>query len=205
MSAIAAVILAGGRSSRMGGGDKGLLEIAGRPMLTRIIERISPDVQQMAINANGDPARFAAFSLPVVADNQQTFDGPLAGVFSALQWAGGEGFDRVLTLAGDTPFFPADLATRLSEAASTSTIAVAASRGRLHPAFAIWPTALTQDLDSQLAKGRRRVADFIERHPNARIEFPDVDLSGEMLDPFFNINTPDDLAEARRIANRLEP
>lgn len=203
MSAIAAVILAGGRSSRMGGGDKPLLDIAGRPMLALIIERIGLAAAHIAINANGDPKRFDAFGLPVLADAQQTFDGPLAGILTAMRWANGIGAERVLTVAGDTPFFPTDLAERLSKSASGRVIAVASSRGRLHPAFASWPASLLPDLEDQLAKGARRVTDFIGRHSSEVVDFPDLRMDSERFDPFFNVNTPQDLAEARRIANKL--
>lgn len=203
MSAIAAVILAGGRSSRMGGGDKALLELAGSPMLAIVIDRLGLPANDLAINANGDPARLARFGLPVLADAQQTFDGPLAGILASIRWAAGNGFERVLTVAGDTPFFPLELATRLGQAAPASTIAVAASRGRMHPTFALWPTCLTDDLVDQLGRDVRRVASFIARHPSVEIDFPDMLLDGEAIDPFFNVNTPQDLAEAQRIANKL--
>jgi molybdopterin-guanine dinucleotide biosynthesis protein A len=203
MSAIAAVILAGGRSSRMGGGDKALLELAGSPMLAVVIDRLGLPANDLAINANGDPARLASFGLPVLADAQQTFDGPLAGILASIRWAAGNGFERVLTVAGDTPFFPLELATRLGQAAPASTIAVAASRGRMHPTFALWPTCLADDLVDQLDRDVRRVASFIARHPSVEIDFPDMLLDGEAIDPFFNVNTPQDLAEAQRIANKL--
>ncbi len=189
----------------MGGGDKCLLEIAGRPMLAHVIDRIGPTADLVAINANGDPARFAAFALPVIGDNSATFDGPLAGVFAAMNWAQNLGFDRVLTAAADTPFFPRDLAARLARAARPPTIAVAASRGRLHPAFALWPTALAREVEDQLATGQRRLGSFIDNHASIRVDVTDTVLDGESVDPFFNVNTPQDLAEARLIADRLAP
>lgn len=203
MNAFAAVILAGGRSSRMGGGDKALIEISGRAMIALVIERIGATVKQVAINANGDQARFGKFGLPVLADAVQTFDGPLAGILAAMRWASRLGLDRVLTVAGDTPFFPDSLAERLAATGNPSTISVAASHGRLHPAFALWPTAIAPDLEDQLTRDRRRVTDFIARHPSVEVDFPDRDANGTLFDPFFNVNTPQDLADARRIADML--
>jgi molybdopterin-guanine dinucleotide biosynthesis protein A len=204
MTPIATVILAGGRSSRMGGGDKSLLELAGRCILAILIERLGSGVEPLAINANGDPARFQRFNLPILADGRQTFDGPLAGILAAMYWADDQGHDSVLTVAGDTPFFPLNLVSQLAAASSPSTISVASSRGRLHPAFAIWPVALRADLENQLTGGLRRVTSFIDRHPCVEIDFPDARLDDETFDPFFNVNTPGDLVEARRIANKLD-
>lgn len=188
-----AVILAGGLSSRMGGGDKVLLELNGQPLLAHVIARLAPQVGPLAINANGDPARLARFGLPVLADSLPDFPGPLAGVLAAMDWAAGLGAASVLTAAGDTPFPPKHLAARL-QAASSQGLALAADRdsagaARLHPTFGLWPTALREDLRAALAEGVRRPRQWAARHQAGTAIF-------DGPDPFFNINTPDDLAGA---------
>lgn len=200
----AAVILAGGRSSRMGGGDKTLLRLGGGTMLSQAIARLAPQAERIALNANGDPARFAVCGLPVIADATGDFDGPLAGVAAALEWGAAQGARRVLTVAGDTPFFPADLHARLA-ATPPDAIAVAASQGRAHPTFALWPVALKTDLDAFLESGERRATTFVARHPSIAVDFPPVTLGGTTIDPFFNVNTPDDLAEAERFVAQMRP
>jgi molybdopterin-guanine dinucleotide biosynthesis protein A len=190
------VILAGGRSTRMGGGDKPLLTLAGRPLLARVIDRLRPQVHALALNANGDPARFAAFGLPVVSDPIGGFAGPLAGILAGLIWAkrqpdppGG-----VVTAAGDTPFFPPDLARRLTAAAPRGHVTIARTKGRLHPVFGYFPIACTEELDAFLRRETsRKVTDWLDH-----IGFTPVDFGGpeNAPDPFFNINTPADLADA---------
>nr|WP_240558679.1 molybdenum cofactor guanylyltransferase MobA [Paracoccus contaminans] len=170
----------------MGGGDKPLKDLCGRPIIAHVIARLGCAA---AVNANGDPARFAALGLPVVPDSLPGHPGPLAGVLAALDWAAGRGLPRVVTAAGDTPFFPEDLARRLWSAGAP--VAMAAHDGRDHPAFAAWDTALREPLRRALAQGTRRMREFMDDHGAAR-----VIVQGR--DPFFNINTPDDLAEARR-------
>ena len=144
------VILAGGRSTRLGGGDKPLLALGGRPLLARVIDRLRPQVRALALNANGDPARFAAFDLPVVPDPVGGFAGPLAGILAGLIWARGQADppEGIVTAAADTPFFPADLAARLTAAAGEDGLAIARSNGRLHPVFGYFPIACTDDLDA---------------------------------------------------------
>ena len=191
------VILAGGRASRLGGGDKGLRVLGGETVLVRIIERLGP--AQAAINANGDPARFAEFGLPVLPDPLEGQPGPLAGVLAAMEWAG-EG--HVATVPGDAPFLPRDLLARLAaaRAASGAEIAVATSGGRIHPVVALWPARLAADLRKALVEeGLRKVERWIDRYPNIRVDFPH-----EPVDPFFNVNRPEDLAEAQRLC-RLFP
>ena len=193
------VILAGGRATRMGGGDKPLRLVAGRPLLVRAVERLAPQVAGLAINANGDPSRFSAFGLPVIADGAANFPGPLAGVLAGLDWAAAQGARHVLTAAGDSPFFPADLGARLAAALSANApIAIAASAdGSPHPTFGLWPVALREDLRAALAAGFRKVSLWAERHGAAFVPFPD-----KPFDPFFNVNAPDDIAAAERIAAR---
>lgn len=196
MNAPFGVILAGGRAQRMGGGDKGLLQIEGQTLLELVIDRLSPQVGDLALNANGAPDRFAVFGLPVLPDPVSDFPGPLAGVLAGLDWADARGATHIVTAAADTPFFPADLVPRLILASETEGKPIALSRtvsGR-HPTFGLWPTALRDDLRQALADGVRKVVMWTDRHGTATAEFP-----VSRFDPFFNVNTPDDLLEARRL------
>lgn len=196
---IAGIILAGGLARRMGGGDKALLEVAGRPLLGHVIDRLGPQVVEMALNANGDPSRFAGFGLPVIGDTVEGFVGPLGGVLAGMRWAAERGHSHVVSAAADTPFFPADLVARLSAAKGDQPIAMAATedpeRGLSeHPTFALWPVDLADDLEYALTEGQmRKVIVWTSRHGCARATF-----EGDY--PFFNVNTPEDLAEAERIA-----
>lgn len=198
---IAGVVLAGGRATRMGGGDKALLEIDGESLMARCLARLAPQVAAMAINANGDPARYAAFGVPVLADSVPGFAGPLAGVLAGLDWAAEAGFEAVVSVAGDTPFFPADLAERLAEAAAPIAMAATEAPGRglaRHPTFGLWPVALREDLRASLEEGVRKVILWADRHGCGVAEF-----STEPFDPFFNVNTPEDLERARALAGLL--
>ncbi len=183
----------------MGGGDKSLLELSGETLLARIVARLDPQVSHVAINANGDPARFAGFALPVIADPVPGFAGPLAGILIAMQWADANGFGAVATVSGDSPFFPSDLVVRLDGARSgdRAAIAAASSMGRRHPVFALWPTELRADLERDLQSGMRRVNAFIDRHRGIDVAFSVEEIPP--IDPFFNINTPRDLREAERL------
>lgn len=185
--AVAGVILAGGRATRMGGGDKALLDLGGRPMLAHVIARLAPQVGVLALNANGEAGRFAAFGLPVIADTLPGFAGPLAGVLAALDWAVGAGAEAVVSVAGDTPFFPEDLVARLSAAGP---FALAESETGLEPTFGLWPVALAGDLRRALAGGERRVGRWAEAAGATRVRFSEPGA-------FFNVNTPDDLARVR--------
>lgn len=197
-----AVILAGGRGSRMGWADKALLPLAGRPLVAHLIARLAPQCAALAISAGGDPARFAFTGLPVLGDDMAGQPGPLAGILAALDWAAGLGAGSVVTAAVDTPFLPADLVRRLRSAAGTTGAAVAASpdaRGemRLHPVFGLWPVALRVDLRARLAAGERKVMVWAKSQGAAAAEF-----SALPFDPFFNINTPEDLTAAEAFATR---
>lgn len=199
-TAVPAVILAGGLSRRMGGGDKTLLDLAGRPLLAHVIARLRPQVGALALNANGAADRFAAFGLPVLADGLPGHPGPLAGVLAGLEWARAAhpGAAHVLTAPGDAPFLPADLLARLeaARAAAGADIAVAASGGRTHPVCALWPVALAGALRHALAgEGMRKVGAWMARFRVAEAAWP-----AEPADPFVNINRPEDLDAARRIA-----
>ena len=198
---IGGVILAGGRATRMGGGDKALKTVAGRPLLAHVIDRLAPQVEALALNANGDPARFAGFALPVLPDTVPGFAGPLAGVLAGMRWGAGQGFSHIASAAGDTPFFPRDLVACLADALSPEArIAMAATeesaRGLSeHPTFGLWPVALADDLEDALTRGGlRKVIVWASRHGLARVVFD------EGAYPFFNVNSPDDLATAERIA-----
>lgn len=196
-------VLAGGLARRMGGGDKGMIEVGGRPILATVIERLAPQVSLVILNANGDPARFAAFGLPVVADTAPGYAGPLAGVLAAMRWAQvhAPGAIWVATAATDTPFFPPDVVARLIDAVQDQggDLACAASGGRRHPVFGLWPVRLADDLERAMTvEGVRKVDAFTGRHRLAVAEF-----AAEPADPFFNVNSPEDVAEAARIGGRL--
>jgi len=193
------VILAGGLSRRMGGGDKSLLMLDGRPILSHVIDRLAPQTQRIALNANGDPARFASFGLPVIADSIEGFAGPLAGVLAGLDWAAQLGAPAIVTAAADTPFFPTDLAARLHDTATANgaPIALAATPGNSgqqnrHPTFGYWQATLRDDLRDALEGGLRKVVQWTDRHGAATAMF-----DAGALDPFFNVNTPEDLELAQ--------
>jgi molybdopterin-guanine dinucleotide biosynthesis protein A len=195
------VVLAGGQARRMGGGDKGLLALGNGTILSNVIDRISPQVGELAINANGDPSRFAGFGLPVLADTATGFLGPLAGVLAGLDWAAQLGASHIVTVAGDTPFAPADLVPRLLLAAETEGLPIAmaatpdAERAvARHPTFGLWPVALKDDLRAALKSGTRKVVAFSDSYGVAAAMF-----GAEPFDPFFNVNTPQDLDRAKNI------
>ena len=196
---VAGVLLAGGRARRMGGGDKGLQKLGGRPIIEYILERARPQVSTLVINANGDPERFSAFGLDVVADVIEGFAGPLAGVLTGMEWAAakGPGTGWVATFATDAPFVPLDLVSRLSAAVEKegAEMACAASGGRAHPVFGLWPVAKATDLRRAMIDEDMRKIDLW----TARYHLIEVDFSDHPFDPFFNINEPDHLAEAERI------
>jgi molybdopterin-guanine dinucleotide biosynthesis protein A len=199
------VLLAGGRSSRMGGGDKTLRTLGGRPILDWIVERARPQVGRLIVNANGDPGRFQGHHLPVVADVAQGFLGPLAGVLTALEWAAthAPGAEWVASFPTDAPFFPEDLVARLMEAAARegADLACATSDGQIHSVFAVWPVRLRGDLRRALVEEEvRTVARWTDRYKLARVDFP-----CRPFDPFFNINRPEDLGEAEALLARAAP
>ena len=185
------VILAGGQATRMGGGDKGLLPLGDGTIMSHVIARLEPQVAGLALNANGDPARFAHLNLPVVADSIDGFAGPLSGVLAGLDWAATQGATHIVTAAADTPFFPCDLVPQLLQAAEATETGIALARtadGR-HPTFGLWPTALRDDLRQALQDGLRKVVLWTDKHGAATAHFPD-DAA------FFNVNTPEDLVKA---------
>jgi molybdenum cofactor guanylyltransferase/molybdopterin-guanine dinucleotide biosynthesis protein MobB len=206
---IIGVVLAGGLSRRMGGGDKGLLPLAGSNMLGQVVERLRPQVAGIVINANGDPGRFASLGLPVVADTVDGFVGPLAGVLAGLIWAAANAPEatHVATVSSDAPLFPGDLVERLAVAldGTGGRIAMARSLGELHPVIGLWPIALADDLEAALRDGVRKVLRWTDRHGTVAVDFEPVPLGGRAVDPFFNANTPQDLAELRRLLADATP
>jgi molybdopterin-guanine dinucleotide biosynthesis protein A len=194
------ILLAGGKSSRMGGGDKCLLALAGRPILAHVIERLKPQVAELIVIANGDPARFSAFGLPVVEDRLGFYAGPLAGILAGLEWArtNRPGSNFAITAASDTPFLPADLISRLCLAIGEGgpNLVVARSAEGMHPMFGLWPVALAPDLEVSLMNGDRKVSEWVRQHQAKEVLFPPLEIGGRTIDPFFNVNRPDELAAA---------
>jgi molybdopterin-guanine dinucleotide biosynthesis protein A len=204
------VILAGGLATRMGGGDKGLLHVGDTSLLDRVCDRLRPQVGDMALNANGDPARFADLNMRVIADSIEGFAGPLAGVLAGLDWAAEQGAEVIVTAAADTPFFPTDLAARLLDAAEgmehplvlattprTGDELLKSGGGKRinrHPTFGLWPVALRDDLRAALQDGLRKVVIWTDKHDGREALF-----SADPFDPFFNVNTPADLERAEEL------
>jgi molybdenum cofactor guanylyltransferase len=195
---LAVVILAGGKATRMGGGDKPLKALKGVPILSHVLARVARNGRSLVLNANGEAQRFAAFGLPVVADAESDFPGPLAGILAGLDWAAEQGINGdVLSVPGDCPFIPHDLAERLDAARQQTglPLACAGSGGWTHPVIGLWPVSLREELRMAMAQGERKIDRFTARFGCATAEWP-----AEPFDPFFNVNTPDELAEAERLA-----
>jgi len=198
------VILAGGRSTRMQGPEKTLMPLSGKPMIAHIHQRISKQVDTVIINANGNASRFAFLGLPVQADTLEGFAGPLAGVLAGMSWckAHAPQATHILTVAGDTPFFPANFARRLVQAASTEkapTICLAYSDNNRHPTFGLWPVKLENDLERFLLEGDRKVMLFAQRYNLQKVDFLIEIRDNKPFDPFFNVNTPEEFAEAEAV------
>lgn len=203
------VILAGGLATRMGGGDKGLLRIGDQSLLTRVRDRLAPQVSGLALNANGDAERFADLDLPVVADSIEGFAGPLAGVLAGLDWAAEQGAEAIITAAADTPFFPTNLVAQLVAASDgqkhplvlattprTGEELKSGGRSKVnrHPTFGLWPVALREDLRAALEGGLRKVVLWTDQHGGREALF-----EAQPFDPFFNVNTPADLKRAEEL------
>jgi molybdopterin-guanine dinucleotide biosynthesis protein A len=197
------VVLAGGLARRMGGGDKPMRSIGGRTILDHVIGRLEPQCEALVLNANGDPARFARFALPVIPDTVGDYPGPRAGVLAGLDWAAANRPDAewVVSVAGDCPFLPRDLVARLHEAraAEDAQLAVAASGERTHPVIGLWSVDLREELrDALVGEGVRKIDRWTARYRLVTVSWP-----AEPVDPFFNANTVEDLAEAERLAGLL--
>jgi molybdenum cofactor guanylyltransferase len=192
---IIGAIIAGGLSSRMGGREKAFLELDSKPVILHVIEQFEPQVDQLVINANGEPARFSEFGLEVVPDVLTSLTTPLAGLHAALRFAKSVEADVLVTVPSDTPFLPFDLATKLFENTGASGAAIASSGGQDHYIIGAWKTELLNDLDRAIAKdGLFRVKDWAHRASAQKVEWP-----VEPHDPFFNVNTPEDLLRAEQI------
>jgi molybdopterin-guanine dinucleotide biosynthesis protein A len=200
MPLTAGAILAGGLARRLGGGDKALRMVGDRNVLARLIVRVAPQVTCLVLNANDDPGRFAEHALPIVADSLPDRPGPLAGILAAMDWAStsSRGIEWVVSVPGDAPFIPQDLVARLhaGRQRNNAVMACAASQGQTHPVVGLWPVAIRGELRAAVAEqGIRRIDRFTQRYGCAVVEWPVIPA-----DPFFNVNTSDDLIEANRLA-----
>ena len=200
---IAGVLLAGGLARRMGGGDKSLRLLAGKPILDHVLSRARPQVGPLVLNANGDPARFSAYGLPVISDMIKGYAGPLAGILSGMAWAKEHAPECswLASFATDAPFLPDDLVVRLGTGMTKqgAEMARAASQGRAHPVFALWPVGLCRELRQAVIDEDMRKVDVW----TARYKVATVNFSAEPYDPFFNANRPEDFAEAERLMEFL--
>lgn len=197
---ICGLVLAGGQARRMGGGDKALISIGGGTILERVLDRVAPSCTGVILNANGDPARFARFGLPVVADDVTGFAGPLAGILAGLDFIANRhpGIEWMASVPGDCPFLPADLVSRLHQARrdAGTPLACAQSGEWRHPVAGLWPVALREDLRRAVVEeGLRKIEIWTGRHGVALASWPD-----KPIDPFFNVNTPEDLRKAENLA-----
>jgi molybdenum cofactor guanylyltransferase len=203
---VTGALLAGGRSARMGR-EKGLVTIGGKPMVEHVIARLRPQVHRILISANDNPACFSGTCLPVIADAVEGHAGPLAGLHAGLQWTLRETPEAryLATVPVDTPFLPADLVTRLAAAlpAGDAASAIAASDGRRHPVVGLWAVTLIGAVEAALAAGERAMTRFAEEQASAVVDFPFLELAGTRLDPFFNVNTPADVAAAETLLAAL--
>ena len=194
------LVLAGGLARRMGGGDKALIKIGDKTILARVLERLRPACSRLVLNANGDPARFASFGLPVIADSIPDFAGPLAGILAGLDWAAehAPNLEWMVSTPGDCPFLPWDTVARLHQARKQAQLPLACARSGewRHPVVGLWPVALREDLRAALINDDlRKIEVWTARHGIAIADWP-----SQPVDPFFNVNTPDDAAAAERIA-----
>jgi molybdopterin-guanine dinucleotide biosynthesis protein A len=201
--AIPGVILAGGQAERLGGIDKGLMDLGGTRLIERIIDRLAPQCATLAISANGDPKRYAEFGYPILPDGRAEAQGPLAGVLAGLDWAAMKGFSAIVTVATDTPFFPTDLVARLHSVSQPEGFGMAvteeAGETHWHPTFGLWPVALRHDLRIALQRHQRRMRQFAE----GKGVIPVVFAADGANDPFFNINTPEELTQAESLLSRV--
>lgn len=184
------LILMGGQATRMGGGDKGLLPLGDSTILSHVLDRLTPQVDRTALNANGDPARLQHLNLPILPDSIPDHPGPLAGTLAGLDWAAALGATHIVTAAADTPFLPCDLVPQLLLAGGDTGFALAASPSGRQPTFGLWPVTLRDPLRQALNDGLRKIVQFTRAHGAGTAEFPDDTA-------FFNVNTPEDLLTAK--------
>ncbi|WP_394154651.1 molybdenum cofactor guanylyltransferase MobA [Loktanella salsilacus] len=184
------LILMGGQATRMGGGDKGLLPLGDSTILSHVLDRLTPQVDRTALNANGDPARLKHLNLPILPDSIPDYPGPLAGTLAGLDWAAALGATHIVTAAADTPFLPCDLVPQLLLAGGDAGFALAASPSGRQPTFGLWPVTLRAPLRAALHDGLRKIVQFTRAHGAGTAEFPDDTA-------FFNVNTPEDLLTAK--------
>jgi len=200
---ILGVILAGGRSRRFGGGDKGLADICGQSILSRVIAGFRPQVGRLALSVNGDAARFSDLGIETITDGESPELGPLSGILAAMDWVAGNAPSATLiaTVSSDVPFLPLDLVARL-DATRNDGVAIAASQGRRHPTIGLWPLSLRHKVADALVRRALSVNRLAEDLNAVAVDFPMRDIGGSEIDPFFNINTQDDLAAARVFAQK---
>ena len=199
---IPGIILAGGLSRRMGGGDKGLLMLGETSIIERVIDKILPQVGSLAININGDSSRFPDYKLPIIPDSIKGYLGPLSGILAGMEWAFNNGNRYIATVAADTPFLPDDLIKRLHAMVKSKNLNIGIAASRIlsgddvfiHPTFGIWEVALKDDLRDALANDTRKIMFWAKKF---KLDYYYFDTSDKLSDPFFNINTPDDLEEAK--------
>ena len=202
MSDIPGIILAGGLSRRMGGGDKGLLMLGETSIIERVIDKILPQVGSLAININGDSSRFPDYKLPIIPDSIKGYLGPLSGILAGMEWAFKNGNRYIATVAADTPFLPDDLIKRLHAMVKSKNLNIGIAASRIlsgddvfiHPTFGIWEVALKDDLRDALANDTRKIMFWAKKF---KLDYYYFETSDKLSDPFFNINTPDDLEEAK--------
>ena len=199
---IPGIILAGGLSRRMGGGDKGLLMLGKTTIIERVIDKILPQVGSLAININGDSSRFPDYKLPIIPDSIKGYLGPLSGILAGMEWAFKNGNRYIATVAADTPFLPDDLIKRLHAMVKSKNLNIGIAASRIlsgddvfiHPTFGIWEVALKDDLRDALANDTRKIMFWAKKF---KLDYYYFDTIDKLSDPFFNINTPDDLEEAK--------
>ena len=199
---IPGIILAGGLSRRMGGGDKGLLMLGETSIIERVIVKILPQVGSLAININGDSSRFPDYKLPIIPDSIKGYLGPLSGILAGMEWAFKNGNRYIATVAADTPFLPDDLIKRLHAMVKSKNLNIGIAASRIlsgddvfiHPTFGIWEVALKDDLRDALANDTRKIMFWAKKF---KLDYYYFDTNDKLSDPFFNINTPDDLEEAK--------
>ena len=199
---IPGIILAGGLSRRMGGGDKGLLMLGKTTIIERVIDKILPQVGSLAININGDSSRFPDYKLPIISDSIKGYLGPLSGILAGMEWAFKNGNRYIATVAADTPFLPDDFIKRLHTMVKSKNLNIGIAASRIlsgddvfiHPTFGIWEVALKDDLRDALANDTRKIMFWAKKF---KLDYYYFDTSDKLSDPFFNINTPDDLEEAK--------